>query len=91
MPEIQLQSLHNEKSAPMQEAMPSSEILQSISQRGIEVGDSERITSSLDVLRQDLGIDDAAFTDFKRSIVLVAAAERLARLNEMDSPVGTWQ
>jgi len=88
MPEIKLQSAQNEAKTSLQEVTSSSSILESIAQRGIEIGDEEYISESLDVLRQDLGIEDEAFTDFKRTIVLVAAADRLAQLKKRDESVG---
>lgn len=90
MTEVLLQPASPELTAPDQEALPAAYILDSVEKHGIVIEDRESVEASLQVLRQELGIQDEALQSTKRMLVLTAAAERLAALERTDVNVSTY-
>ncbi len=81
--ELQLHQSHGyiaEPEVEKAELLLSTEIVASLEQKDIPIDNSDQLASSLDTLRQDFGIQDEAFADFKRTIVLTAAADRLSNI-----------
>lgn len=74
--------------APEQILTPNA-ILGRLEEKGIQIDNREAVGQSLQTLRQEFGIRDAAFDDFKRTAVLTAAAERLIEVDESTSSVGS--
>lgn len=72
------------------EALSSGEIVNSLVEKQIEVAEKDALAQSIDALREEFDIQPAAFNDFKRTLVLCAAAERLSTLDTENTTVGVY-
>lgn len=87
MSEIYLQPspVQYEQSLQSSEVLKASQIIDTIDDRGIVIDDREAVESSLETLQQEFGIQNEAFDDLTNTLVITAAASKLASIEADDS------